>query len=224
MIHTQKLGFDDRTEAGLQLAEKLKGYKNNALVLALPRGGVPVGLQIAKALHVPLDVLPVRKLGVPHHEELAMGAIALGGECVFNHEIIRQMEISEQDMAYEIAREKQELERRNREYRDAKPFPEMKGKTVILVDDGLATGATMRAAIAAMRAKQARHIVAAVPVGAEETCHLIEREADTLVTIIRPRTLYGVGQWYRQFDQLSDKEVHAYLELAEAQQVKLVDA
>lgn len=221
MNHFEKLGFHDRNEAGYKLAEKLRSYRKSAIVLALPRGGVPVGYEIAHSLHVPLDVLPVRKLGVPRHEELAMGAIALGGECIFNHDIIRELQIGEPDITWAIAREQEELERRNREYRDDLPFPEVKGKTVILVDDGLATGATMRAAIAAMWAKKAGRIIVAVPVGAEETCHIIEKEVDALVTLIRPRTLYGVGHWYHSFPQLADKEVHAWLDLAREYQKKL---
>lgn len=213
----EKLGFHDRREAGLRLAEKLTAYhsKKNALVLALPRGGVPVAFELARALKLPFDVFPVRKLGVPGHEELAMGAIAMGGECIFNHDIIRNLEISDQAIDREVAREIRELERRNKEYRGGRPFPAVKNKSIILVDDGLATGATMRAAIAAMRAAEAKHIIVAVPVGVEDVCRHIGQEADKVITVIQPHTLYGVGQWYHNFEQLNDRQVHAYLELAE---------
>lgn len=220
MRRPDKLGFHDREEAGRQLGVALQRYEGRAIVLALPRGGVPVGYEIARELHVPLDVFPVRKLGVPHHPELAMGAVALGGEYVFNDEVIRHQQVSGPDITRVIAKEKEELERRNREYRQGRPFPRVRERTVILTDDGLATGATMRAAIAAVRGKGAGHIVVAVPVGADDTCHIIEREADELVTLVRPRTFHGVGEWYRRFNQLEDREVHAYLELAQAEEEK----
>src|SRR5690242_7506266 len=172
--------YRDRIDAGQQLAEKLMIYANrpDVLVLALPRGGVPVGFAVAEMLHAPLDVFLVRKLGVPGHEELAMGAIASGGVRVLNEGVVRQLGIPQRAIDAVAAAEQRELERREREYRDDRPPPAIRGKVVILVDDGLATGSTMRAAVAAVRRLGPARVVVAVPVGAADTCDLLGEEAD----------------------------------------------
>ena len=180
--------FRNRTDAGRQLAEKLAAYANRpgVLVLALPRGGVPVGFEVAQALGAPLDVFLVRKLGVPGYEELAMGAVATGGVRVLNDEIVRGLGISEHEIDAAAARELQELARRQRLYRGDRPLPDVAGRTVILVDDGLATGATMRAAIQALRQQQPARIVVAVPTASPDTCEALEAEADDVVCAVTP--------------------------------------
>jgi predicted phosphoribosyltransferase len=208
--------FRDRTEAGRQLARKLAGYgqRHDVLVLALPRGGVPVAFEVAQALHAPLDVFLVRKLGLPGHEELAMGAIATGGVRVLNEEVVRSLRVSEDVLAAVAAQEEKELKRREQAYRGHSRVPEIRGKTVILIDDGIATGSTMRAAIAALRKQHPARIVVAVPTAAASTCDEIEREVDELVALIRPEEFYAVGQWYLDFSQTTDEDVIDLLERA----------
>jgi predicted phosphoribosyltransferase len=208
--------FRDRREAGRALAHKLRAYagQDDVIVLALPRGGVPVGYEIASHLRTPLDVFVVRKLGVPGHGELAMGAIASGGIRVVNEAVVQHLPDAEMILDAVAAREKPEIERREREYRDGRPMPELRGKIVILVDDGLATGATMRAAVAALRQHEVAKIVVAVPVGAPETCREFEKEVDETICAIAPEEFYGVGQFYEDFSQTSDEEVRELLAAA----------
>jgi predicted phosphoribosyltransferase len=205
--------FVNRKEAGEILAEALSGYagKSGTLVLALPRGGVPVAYEVAKALSAPLDLWLVRKLGVPGQEELAMGAIAGKNTLVLNDDIIAALNISQPTIDSIIAREQAELERRNKHYRHGKPPPDVGGNTILIIDDGVATGATMRAAIASLRQAAAARVIAAVPVGAMSTCRKIGQEADELVCLHTPEPFYGVGQWYNDFSQTSDEEVLALL-------------
>jgi len=205
--------FVNRKEAGEILSEALSGYagKSGILVLALPRGGVPVAYEVAKALSAPLDLWLVRKLGVPGQEELAMGAIAGKNTLVLNDDIIAALNISQPTIDSIIAREQAELERRNKHYRHGKPPPDVEGNTILIIDDGLATGATMRAAIASLRQAAAARVIAAVPVGAMSTCRKIGQEADELVCLHTPEPFYGVGQWYSDFSQTSDEEVLALL-------------
>lgn len=205
--------FRDRREAGRQLAEQLAGYvgRPGALVLALPRGGVPVAYEVARALRIPRDVFLVRKLGAPGSEELAMGAVASGGVRVLNQQVVRQLGVPEYAIDAIAAKELQELARRERLYRGGRPPPEIRGRTVILVDDGLATGATMRAAITALRQLQPAQIVVAVPTAAAETCEALRREADDVVCGMTPEPFFAVGQWYDDFTQTSDEEVRDLL-------------
>lgn len=205
--------FMDRYEAGKLLAELLKHYEKNenAIVLALPRGGVPVAYEIAKKLSLPLDVFIVRKLGVPGHEELAMGAIATGGITVFNDEIIESLTIPKFEMDQVIQSEKQELQRRDTLYRDNRPFPVLDGKTIILVDDGIATGATIKAAIKALRQQKPANIVVAIPVAAFSTCEEIAKLVDKMICPLKPHEFYAVGVWYENFSQTSDEEVFELL-------------
>jgi putative phosphoribosyl transferase len=206
--------FYDRREAGRMLSERLKSYANkpNVLVLALPRGGVPVAYEIAKALTIPLDVFLVRKLGVPEQAELAMGAITMNGTMVFNKVIIQDLGISKTMIEQVIQLEQQELQRREIMYRGERPLPQLVDKTIILVDDGVATGATIRVAIEALRQKSPAQIIAAVPVVALSVCHEITRLADKLVCLFKPTDLYSVGAWYRNFSQTTDTEVCELLE------------
>jgi putative phosphoribosyl transferase len=208
--------FRDRPEAGRRLAEALAGYagRPDVLVLALPRGGVPVGYEVAQALHAPLDVMLVRKLGVPGHEELAMGAIASGGVRIVSKDVVSTLGIAEREIAAVAAAEEEELARRERAYRDALPPPDVKGRTVILVDDGLATGSTMRAAAAALRAQGAKHLVVAVPVAPPETCEALRTEVDDVVCALEPEPFLAVGLWYEDFSQTSDDEVRELLRRA----------
>lgn len=205
--------FQDRRAAGHALASHLEAYANrpDVLVLALPRGGVPVGAEVASALGAPLDVFVVRKLGVPGQEELAMGALASGGVQVLDQEIIRAAGVTRDDIEQALARESAELARRERQYRDDRPPPDVDGKTIILVDDGLATGSSMRAAVLALRARNPARIVVAVPVAAPDTCHAFETIADEIVCIETPDPFQSVGLWYEDFSQTSDDEVHALL-------------
>jgi putative phosphoribosyl transferase len=209
--------FLDRYEAGKQLAERLRHLagKPDTAVFALPRGGVPVGFEVARALEVPLDVFLVRKLGVPGHEELAMGAIASGGVRVLAEDIIGSLRISPEDIEEVTAREALELERREREYREGRPPVEVRGRTIILTDDGLATGSTMRAAVTALRKQQAGHIVVAAPVGAHEACRNLRAMADETVCLEAPETFMAVGDWYFDFRPTSDAEVRDLLARAE---------
>jgi len=201
--------FRNRSEAGRLLAGTLDRYKgrNDLLVLALPRGGVPVAYEVAKALNAPLDVFIVRKLGVPGHEELAMGAIASGGVRALNRSVIEQLNISQSAIDAAATREGEELQRRERLYRGGKPSPDIAGRTVILVDDGLATGATMKAAVAALRQQNPAKIVVAVPIAPAETCHELQREADEVICAVTPEPFWAVGQWYENFEQTTDAEV-----------------
>jgi putative phosphoribosyl transferase len=210
--------FKNRTEAGQFLAEKLTKYANrpDVVVLALPRGGVPVAYEVAKQLNAPLDVFVVRKLGVPGHEELAMGAIAAGGVRVLNPDVLSYLLIHEAIIDRVAEFELSELKRRERLYRGNRPPLEVKGKTVIIVDDGLATGSTMRAAVKALRQKQPNKIVVAVPVGARETCDSFKNEVDTMaVCAITPEPFQAVGLWYQDFSQTTDDEVHELLARAD---------
>jgi putative phosphoribosyl transferase len=205
--------FRDRSEAGEFLAEELTSYsdKPNVIVLALPRGGVPVGAQVAKKLNVPLDVFVVRKLGLPGHPELAMGAIATGGVRVLNGDVVDSLRISDEVIEAVTANEQRELARRERSYRDDLPPPEVEGKIVIVVDDGIATGSTMVAAVAALRQLGAGRIVVAAPTIARSTCDYLRKTADDVVAVIVPEEFYGVGQWYEDFSQTTDEEVHQLL-------------
>jgi putative phosphoribosyl transferase len=206
--------FRDRVDAGRSLARRLSNYGPDTLVLALPRGGVPVAFEVAKALGAPFDVFLVRKLGVPGHEELAMGAISSGGVKVLNHNVVRSLQISEQEVAATVKREETELLRREHLYRDERPLTKVEGRAVILIDDGLATGATMRAAILALRQQNPAWLVVAVPVGAPHTCERLRHEADEVVCVATPEPFYSVGRWYEMFPQVSDEEVQELLSRA----------
>ncbi len=213
--------FRDRTEAGQLLARELAAYANrpDVLVLALPRGGVPVGYEVARALHAPLDVMIVRKLGVPGEEELALGAIASGGVCVLNDDVVQMLDIPEEAIHKVVAHEQQELERRERLYRGDCPAYDIHGRTVILVDDGMATGATMRAAVAAVRQQQPARIIIAVPVAAYATCEEFAAEIDELVCMLKPEDFFAVGLWYEHFSQTSNEEVRDLLQEARHEQL-----
>ena len=209
--------FLNRSDAGRQLAaELLPGYvgRSDVLVLGLPRGGVPVAFEMAVALDAPLDVFVVRKLGLPGHEEFGIGAIASGGVRVVDESVLRAYGVDSRTLEEITEREQRELERRERRYRDDRPFPAIQDRVVILVDDGLATGSTMRAAVAALRAEGPREIVVAVPVGAPETCSAMARLADDVVCLTTPEPFYAVGLWYENFDQTDDDEVHDLIERA----------
>ena len=201
--------FQDRFDAGTTLAAQLAQYasRDDVVVLALPRGGVPVGFEVAKALQAPLDVFLVRKLGVPGHEELAMGAIASGGVQVLNEDVVAALDVPPERIVAVAAAEEQELERRLRAYRSGMPPPDVKGKIAILVDDGLATGSSMRAAVKALRRLGPKRIVVAVPTAAAETCERLAREADEVVCASTPRPFHAVGLSYRDFSQTTDAEV-----------------
>jgi len=205
--------FPNRAEAGRQLAEKLVDYagRDDVIVLGLPRGGVPVSYEVAQRLGVPLDVFVVRKLGVPGFEELALGAIASGGVRVLNEDVMRSLPNADQLIESVTAKEMVELERREQAYRDGRPAPELRDRVVILVDDGLATGATMRAAVAALRQRGVAKIVVAAPVGAPDTCRELEQEADETICAICPEFFQAVGQYYEDFSQTSDEEVRELL-------------
>lgn len=205
--------FRDRVHAGRVLAQKLKHYadRSDVLVLALPRGGVPVAFEVASALHVPMDVFLVRKLGVPGQEELAMGAIATGGLRVLNDEVVGALNVSSATIDQAAALAKTELDRRERLYRGDLPAPDLKDRVVILVDDGLATGSTMRAAARAARQRRPARLVVAVPIGAAETCQELSSEVDEVVCAITPEPFHAVGLWYEEFSQTSDEEVRALL-------------
>ncbi|MBV8531405.1 MAG: phosphoribosyltransferase [Candidatus Eremiobacteraeota bacterium] len=212
--------FADRADAGRQLADALAAHANDAraIVLALPRGGVPIGYEIAVRLHIPLEVYVVRKLGVPGHEELAMGALASDGTCVVDDDLIASLGIDEAALQEVIAREIDELRRRQITYRDALPQPEIAGKVAIVVDDGLATGATMRAAATALRLQHPAAIVAAVPVAASRTAASLGRVVDRIVCLFTPEPFHAVGLYYENFEQTSDDEVRRLLTAAAARQ------
>jgi putative phosphoribosyl transferase len=206
--------FHNRVAAGRLLGRVLGqriGERSNLLVLALPRGGVPVGYELARELGAPLDVFIVRKLGVPGHEELAMGAIASGGVRVINEEVLRYLPVSASAIEAVSAREQAELVRREQSYRGTKPPLDVKDRTVIVVDDGLATGSTMRAAIRALRQMKTRTIIVAVPVGSREACQDLRSEADDLLCLRIPQPFEAVGFWYEDFAQTTDEEVHRLL-------------
>jgi predicted phosphoribosyltransferase len=214
MFASHEQVFRDRREAGRGLAARLMKYANwpDVLVLALPRGGVPVAFEVARALNAPLDLFMVRKLGVPGHEELAMGAIATGGARVLNQDAIYGLGIPRSVIDVVADREEEELQRREREYRGDRPPPQVQGKTVILIDDGLATGSTMRAAVRALRQQRPARIVVAVPVGASSTCDEFRDEADEIVCATTPEPFLAVGCWYEGFSQTSDEEVRDLLQ------------
>ena len=205
--------FRDRREAGQLLATKLTAYANrpDVLVLALPRGGVPVAYEVARSLGAPLDIFLVRKLGVPGYEEFAMGAIATGGVRVLNDQVVHGLGIPDYIVDEVAASEQQELMRRERLYRGDRPAPDVRGRTVILVDDGLATGATMLAAIKALRQQQPGRIVVAVPTAAPETCEQLRTWADDVICAITPEPFHAVGLWYDDFSQTTDEEVRDLL-------------
>lgn len=208
-----KTRFSNRIEAGKLLAEKLLSYadQTDVVVLALPRGGVPVAAEVARRLHAPLDVFVVRKLGLPGQKELAMGAIASGGVRVLNAEVFGYLTIPDQLLEEVTAGERRELERREHDYRRDLPPPDVRGKTVIVVDDGVATGSTMMAAIAALRRMEVARIVVAVPAIAPSTFSEIEVAADEIVALLVPPAFHGVGQWYEDFSQTTDEEVCSLL-------------
>jgi predicted phosphoribosyltransferase len=211
--------FADRVEAGQRLGARLKEFAeedcapDDYVVLALPRGGVPVGYEVARALGAPLDVFVVRKLGAPTQPELAMGAIASGGVRVINDEVVRALRIRPEEIEAVAQREARELERREKTYRGDRPPVDVCRRCVLLVDDGIATGYTMRAAVEALRQLGPKRIIAAVPVAAEETCHELARQADAVVCLFTPSDFVAVGQWYRRFDQTSDDEVRLLLKV-----------
>jgi putative phosphoribosyl transferase len=206
--------FRNRAEAGKQLAEKLLAYGDKGvIVLALPRGGVPVAFEIAKALGVPLGLLLVRKLGVPGHEELALGAVASGGVRLLNNDIVESLGITRQVIESITAREKAELERREKLYRGDRPFQRLEGKTIIVVDDGVATGATMRVALRALKQYKPAKIIVAAPTSAPDTYKQLRLEADETICLATPEPYIAVGEWYEDFSQTSDEDVNVLLEL-----------
>jgi predicted phosphoribosyltransferase len=211
--------FKDRKDAGRKLADQLAAYagRPDVVVLALPRGGVPVAYEVARSLGAPLDIFIVRKLGLPGHEELAIGAIASGGVQVLNDDIVQTLKIPQRVIDTVAQRELAELQRREQAYRGDRPAPEVRDHTVILIDDGLATGASMRAAVAGLRALKPAEIIVAVPTAAPETCAALEPEVDRVVCAMTPEPFYGVGRWYEDFSQTTDDEVRLLLEEANRQ-------
>lgn len=211
-----ELRFRDRREAGQLLAHRLESYvgRDDVIILGLPRGGVPVAYEVARALDAPLDVFVVRKLGMPGHSELALGAIASGGIQVFNQSVVRRVGLPNEAIKRVALCEQEELRRRERAYRDDRPAPELRGKVVILIDDGLATGATMRAALQAVRECGPSRVIVAVPSAAAEVCAALCEEADEVVCAITPEPFNAVGLWYEDFTQTPDSEVRRLLQLA----------
>jgi putative phosphoribosyl transferase len=205
--------FHDRREAGRLLAERLARYAgaDDVLVLGLPRGGVPVAFEVARALRAPLDVFVVRKLGVPGHAELALGAVASGGVRVLNEDVVAAVGLDEEAIERVAERELAEVERREREYRSDRPPLELRGKVAILVDDGVATGASMRAAALAARERGPRQVIVAVPVAADQTCDEFRHDVDEVVCAFTPEPFYAVGLWYENFEQTTDEEVRELL-------------
>lgn len=203
------MNYSDRYQAGLVLADLLKDYskKTDVIILALPRGGVPVAYEIAKKLSLELDIFIVRKLGLPGHEEFTMGAIASGGTVALNEEVLSALHIEKDALNKVLQSEKDELSRRESVYRGNKSFPELTGQTVILVDDGIATGYTMRAAIAALKQKHPAKIIIAVPVAARSTCDELAPLVDAIICPLQPANFYAVGLWYNDFSQTTDDEV-----------------
>jgi putative phosphoribosyl transferase len=212
--HARDLMFRDRQDAGVRLARRLssEGFTGDAIVLGLPRGGVPVAYEIAVELKAPLDVFLVRKLGAPFNPELAVGAIASGGEAVYNEGLLAQLGLDEEALAPILKREEEELERRERVYRRGRPAPSVAGKTVILVDDGVATGATMLAAVDAVRALGPRRVVVAVPSTSASALARLRRSADEVIALSTPEPYVAVGAWYESFPQLSDRDVIEFLD------------
>jgi len=212
--------FSDRTEAGQDVAKRLSHLAGvpDLVVLALPRGGLPIGLEVAKALHAPLDIFLVRKLGAPMHKEFAIGALAENGERIINHQAIHQLGISDTIVEQITAQEQQEIQRRSKLYRGNNLPTDIKERTVIIVDDGLATGATMKVSIQALRNQHPKKIVVAVPVGAVDTCEELKQLADEFVCLVTPEPFHAVGLWYKSFPQLSDVDVIRTLEQAKALQ------
>jgi len=213
--------FRNRTEAGRLLARKLTQYANrpDAIVLGLPRGGVPVAFEVATALNVPLDICLVRKLGVPGHQELAMGAIAFGGVQVLDRDVLAWLRIPEQTIGKVAAQELQELQRRDRVYRGDRAQPQLCDRVVILVDDGLATGSTMRAAIEVVKTQQPQRIVVAIPVAPPETYQKLRTEVDEVVCLMTPPSFYAIGMWYEDFAQTTDAEVCELLRKIQVSQI-----
>ena len=213
---SMRIPFPDRAEAGRALAERLaeEGDWRDALVLALPRGGVPVAWQVAERLGLELDILVVRKLGTPGNPELAMGAIASGGVQVMNEDILRYVHVSHAEIEGTLVQETHELQRREHAYRGDRPRPTIEGRAVILIDDGLATGATMRAAVQAVRKLGASSVTVAVPVAAPDSVALLEPLADRIVCLHLPHDLYAIGRWYEDFDQTPDRQVVELLQRA----------
>ena len=211
--------FRNRSEAGKLLAQSLSAYANSSevLVLGLPRGGVPVAFEVAKALKVPLDICLVRKLGVPGHKELAMGAIASGDVIFINEDVVQSLGISQKDIERVIATERRELKRRERVYRSGQSAPNIQGKTIILIDDGIATGSTIRAAFATLRQQQPQKIVLAIPVAPAKACHSLKAEVDELVCLFTPEWFCAIGLWYEDFAQTSDEQVRQLLASKELQ-------
>lgn len=211
--------YRDRQDAGRELARKLGQYRDrqDVVILALPRGGVPVGYEVARELRAPLDVFVVRKLGTPGQPELAMGAIASGGVRVINRDVVETLGIPGAMIEQVAQIEGEELKRRERDYRGGRPPVEVRGKIVIVVDDGLATGSTMRAAAQALRQEGAAKTIIAVPVAAQQSCEAVRQEADEVVCGATPEPFYAVGQWYRDFDQTTDDEVRELLAMSERQ-------
>jgi len=206
--------FRDRQDAGVELAGQLSRYAHDpkVVVLGLPRGGVPVAYQVARILEAPLEIFVVRKLGVPGHRELAMGAIASGGVQVLNPDVVTALRISEPQIAAVAVQEQKELERQQRAYRGDVPFPDLAGRILLVVDDGLATGSTMRAAIKALRQMRPARIVVGAPVAAEETCRNLATVADQVVCVSTPESFHAVSTWYQEFSQTADDEVRSLLE------------
>jgi len=211
--------FKDRRDAGRILARKLSAYagQTDVIVLALPRGGVPVAYEVALALNAPLDIFLVRKLGLPGREELAIGAIASGGIRVLNEDIIRVLSVPEEVINIAVRNELQELERREHTYRGNRPAPDLRDRKVILIDDGLATGASMRAAVVGVRAQHPARLVIAVPAAAPELCNAFQFEVDEMVCAMTPEPFYGLSRWYEDFSQTTDAEVRMFLEEANHQ-------
>jgi putative phosphoribosyl transferase len=209
-----KLPFEDRAYAGRLLGQALAKYANrpDVIVLALPRGGVPVGFEAAQAINASLDIMLVRKLGTPGHEELAMGAIASGGITVFNAELVSRLHIGPELMEAAIKREQQELQRREQAYRGNHPLPVVENRHVILVDDGLATGASMRAAVAALRQRNPASVIVAIPVAPPDTVAMLKEEADEVICLAMPEPFSAVGRWYKDFSQTTDEDVKSLLE------------
>lgn len=206
--------FPDRSQAGRLLAQKLRpAYANRSdvLVLGLPRGGVPVASEVAKVLHAPLDICIVRKLGVPGHKELAMGAIATGGIIMLNEDLVRSLRISQTAIEQVIGREQQELERRDRVYRGSRPAPNLRDRTVIVVDDGIATGSTLKAALSTIKQQQPKQIVVAVPVAPPDVCNDLNREVDEVVCLLAPQWLHSISLWYDDFSPTTDEQVRNLL-------------
>ena len=211
--------FKDRRDAGRTLAQKLEHYagRQDVLVLALPRGGVPVAYEVSRHLNVPMDIFIVRKLGLPGREELAIGAIATGGVRVLNEDVIRLLNVREELIRFVAKRELQELKRREQIYRGDRTELDVRDRTVILIDDGLATGASMRAAVKGLRAQHPARIVVAVPAAAADICEAFRREVDEIVCAITPEPFQGVGRWYEDFSQMTDDEVRSLLQESDQQ-------